>query len=68
MSDGTYRRLWSIWWVLLIGSILIVVVGVFVQDPWQMLMFAIGSIILAIWILFGFVYENRMVREFLSRR
>jgi undecaprenyl pyrophosphate phosphatase UppP len=68
MNDRTYRRQWLIWWILLISSIIAVVIGVFYPDPWQTLFFVVGAIILAIWLLFGFLYENRMVREYVSRR
>jgi hypothetical protein len=52
----------------LISSIVMVTIGVFILDPWQTLTFLIGAIILAIWLIFGFFYENRMVREYVSRR
>lgn len=66
MDDGAYKRLWVIWWSLLISSIIFVTIGAFSPNPWPF--FVVGSVILGIWMCFGFFYDNRMIREYISRR
>ena len=67
MNERTYKRLWLIWWSLLIGSCLSVGIGLLFPEPMMTLMWLAGMILMMVWLFFGFLYQNRMVDEWVSR-